>query len=171
MASSRIRARKQQIITGGRPHEFKHLRKKSVGQKAIWLWIFGLLALAYFLVQLNPLPSDEELMRLDAPASALVKDYRDYEGVGGSLWERSPDTLALKRKAGWACCPGWCLVAAESLLARNSRTDRAYDQEWLRLLFLSPRNSRDRNRCESLLSESLTLPRRLLHLENSILLP
>ena len=72
--------------------------------KAIWLWIFGLLALAYFLVQLNPLPSDEELIAHfqthRADIEALVKSYRDYEGVGGSLWERSPDTLALKRKAG-----------------------------------------------------------------------
>lgn len=72
--------------------------------KSIWPWIFGLLALAYFLVQINPLPNDEELITHfethRADIAALVKSYRDYEDVGGSPWEQSPDTQALKHKAG-----------------------------------------------------------------------
>ena len=75
--------------------------------KAIWPWVlgyFGMLALAYFLVQINPLPNDEELITHfethRADIEALVKSYRDYGGVGGSPWEQSPETRALMHKAG-----------------------------------------------------------------------
>ena len=72
--------------------------------KSIWLWFFALAGVVYYLVQLNPLPNDEELITHfqtnRADIEALVKSYRNYEGVGGAPWERSLDTQALKRKAG-----------------------------------------------------------------------
>lgn len=71
-------------------------------------WLLGFTAIialvVWFVLFFNPLPKDEELLaHFNAHRSdieALVKSYRDYEGVGGAPWERNPSTQALKRKAG-----------------------------------------------------------------------
>ena len=73
-------------------------------RKLIWLAIPALLSALFFWVQINPLPKDEELIAYfqnhKADIEALVKSYREYEGVDANLWEKSTETLALKQKAG-----------------------------------------------------------------------
>ena len=72
-------------------------------KKSIWLLIPGLLGILYFGVQINPLPADEELIahfqNHRSDIEALVKSYREYNEVDATLWEKNPETLALKRKA------------------------------------------------------------------------
>jgi hypothetical protein len=83
---------------------FKRKNKARLTPLAVVVVIIVFAFVVWFVLFFNPLPNDEELIaHFNAHRSdieALVKSYRDYHGVGGRPWERNPETLELKRKAG-----------------------------------------------------------------------